>query len=239
MAWGIGNSKYFDKHEQIAIFVSCCDGGSEILNPGGIKSRQLVLSCSCSLILGISKFWILLQPWTDSRFVPCHDGGSEILNPFGIKNRLLFCSVKLWAWGSANSEYFDNHEQIAIFVPCRDGGSEILNPCGIKSRQLVLSCTCSLILGIRNSEYFYNYKQIIVFAPCHDGGSEILNPCGIKNRLPFCSVKLWARGSEILNLSKRESGMGARSLSHEIAQFDGISVLFLVDTTEHFFSPSN
>ena len=95
---------------------------------------------------------------------------------------------------------------------------------------------------VRNSECFYNYKQIIVFAPCHDGGSEILNPCGIKNRLPFCSVKLWARGSEILNLSKKESGMGARSLSHEIAQFDGIrklDVLFLVDTTEHFFSPSN
>ena len=143
--------------------------------------------------LGISKFWILWQPWTDSHLCPLP-----------------------W-WGIRNS-------------------------CGIKSRQLVLSCTCSLILGIRNSEYFYNYKQTIVFVPCHDGGSEILNPCGIKNRLPFCSVKLWARGSEILNLSKKESGMGARSLSHEIAQFDGIrklDVLFLVDTTEHFFSPSN
>ena len=140
--------------------------------------------------------------------------------------------------GIRNSEYFDDHGQISIFVPCRDGGSEILNPCGIKSRQLVLSRSCSLILGIRNSEHFYNYKQIIVFVPCHDGGSEILNPCGIKNRLPFCSVKLWARGSEILNLSKKESGMGARSLSHEIAQFDGVrklDVLFLVDTTEHFF----
>ena len=103
------------------------------------------------------------------------------------------------AWGIRNSEYFDNHEQIAIFVPCRDGGSEILSPCGIKSRKLVLSCSCSLILGIRNSEYFYNHEQIAVFVPCHDGGSEILNPCGIKNRLVFCSVKLWAGGSEIVN----------------------------------------
>ena len=103
------------------------------------------------------------------------------------------------AWGIRNSEYFDNHEQIAIFVPCRDVGSEILSPCGIKSRQLVLSCSCSLIPGIRNSEYFYNQEQIAVFVPCHDGGSEILNPCGIKNRLVFCSVKLWAGGSEILN----------------------------------------
>ena len=54
----------------------------------------------------------------------------------------------------------------------------------------------------------------------------------------FFSVKLWARGSEILNLSRQESAMGARSLSHEIAQFDGIGkldVLFLVDSTEHFF----
>ena len=96
--------------------------------------------------------------------------------------------------------------------------------------------------GIRNSEYFYNHEQIATFVPCHDGGSEILTPCGIKNRLLFCSVKLWARGSEILNLSKKESAMGVRSLSHEIAQFDGIGkldVLFLVDTTEHFFSPSN
>ena len=92
-----------------------------------------------------------------------------------------------------------------MFVPCRDGGSEILNPFGIKSRQLVLSCSCSLILGIRNSEYFYNYEQITVFVPCHDGGSQILNPCGIKNRVLFCSVKLWAGGSEILNLSKKES----------------------------------
>ena len=92
--------------------------------------------------------------------------------------------------------------------------------------------------GIRNSEYFYNHEQIATFVPCHDGGSEILTPCGIKNRLLFCSVKLWARGSEILNLSKKESAMGVRSLSHEIAQFDGIGklhVLFLVDTTEHFF----
>ena len=134
------------------------------------------------------------------------------------------------AWGIRNSEYFDKLEQIAIFVPCRDGGLEILSPCGIKSRQLVLSCGCSLILGIRNSEYFYNYEQTTVFVPGHDGGSEILNPCGIKNRLLFCSVKLWAGGSEILNLSKKENAMGARSLSHEIAQ-----LLFLVDSTEHFF----
>ena len=76
--------------------------------------------------------------------------------------------------------------------------------------------------GIRNSEYFYNYEQIAVFGLCHDGGSEILTPSGIKNRLLFCSVKLWAGGSEILNLSKKESAMGVRSLSHEIAQFDGI-----------------
>ena len=85
--------------------------------------------------------------------------------------------------------------------------------------------------GIRNSEYFYNHEQIATFVPCHDGGSEILTPCGIKNRLLFCSVKLWARGSEILNLSKKESAMGVRSLSHEIAQFDGIGklvVLFLL-----------
>ena len=96
-----------------------------------------------------------------------------------------------------------------------------------------LSC-----LGVRNSEYFYNHEQRAVFVPCHDGGSEILNPCGIKKRLLFCSVKLWTGGSEILNLSKEESAMGARSLSHEIAQFDGIrklDVLFLVDTTERFF----
>ena len=103
---------------------------------------------------------------------------------------------------------------------------------------VTVSCSCVLILGIRNSEYFYNHEQITVFVPCHDGGSEILNPCGIKNRLLFCSVKLWAGGSEILNLSKKESAMGARSLPHEIEQFDGIGkldVLFLVDTTEHFF----
>ena len=70
--------------------------------------------------------------------------------------------------GIRNSEYFDKHEQIAMFLPCRDGGSEILNHCGIKIRQLILSCSCSLILGIRNSEYFYNYEQITVFVPCHD-----------------------------------------------------------------------
>ena len=96
--------------------------------------------------------------------------------------------------------------------------------------------------GIRNSEYFYNSEQIAVFVLCHDGGSEILTSSGIKNRLLFCSVKLWAGGSEILNLFKKESAMGVRSLSHEIAQFDGIGkldVLFLVDTTEHFFSPYN
>ena len=36
--------------------------------------------------------------------------------------------------------------------------------------------------------------------------------------------------------------MGARSPSHKIAQFDGtgkLDVLFLVDSTEHFFSPFN
>ena len=41
-----------------------------------------------------------------------------------------------------------------------------------------------------------------------------------------------------MNIFKKESAMGARSLPHEIAQFDGIGkldVLFLVDTTEHFF----
>ena len=96
--------------------------------------------------------------------------------------------------------------------------------------------------GIRNFEYFYNHEQIAVFVLCHDGGLEILTPCEIKNRLLFCSVKLWAGGSEILNLFKKESAMGARFLSREIAQFGGIGKLdvsFLVDTTEHFFSPSN
>ena len=76
------------------------------------------------------------------------------------------------------------------------------------------------------------------FVPCRDGGSEILNPCGIMNRLPFCSVKLWAGGSEIPNLSNKESAIGARSLLHEIVQFDGIGKLdamFLVDSSEHFF----
>ena len=41
-----------------------------------------------------------------------------------------------------------------------------------------------------------------------------------------------------MNLCKKESAMGVRSLSHEIAQFGGIGkldVLLLVDTTEHFF----
>ena len=98
--------------------------------------------------------------------------------------------------------------------------------------------------GIRNSEYFYNYEQIAVFVLCHDGGSEILTPSGIKNRLLFCSVKLWAHGSEILNLSKKESAMGVRSLSHEIAQFDGIgkffwTCCFLWTQLNTFFSPSN
>ena len=48
------------------------------------------------------------------------------------------------------------------------------------------------------------------------------------------------RNSESLQERKRNGPV--RSLSHEIAQFDGIGkldVLFLVDTTEHFFSPSN
>ena len=98
--------------------------------------------------------------------------------------------------------------------------------------------------GIRNSEYFYNYEQIAVFGLRHDGGSEILTPFGIKNRLLFCSVKLWAGGSEILNLSKKESAMGVRSLSHEIAQFDGIekffwTCCFLWTQLNTFFSPSN
>ena len=95
---------------------------------------------------------------------------------------------------------------------------------------------------IRNSENFDNHEKIAIFVPCRDEGSEILNPCGMKNRLLFRSVKLWAGGWEIQNLSKKESAMGARSLSHEIAQFDGIGifdVLFLVYSTEHFFSPSN
>ena len=34
--------------------------------------------------------------------------------------------------GIRNSEYFYNHEHIAVFVPCRDGGLEILNPCEIQ-----------------------------------------------------------------------------------------------------------
>ena len=45
-------------------------------------------------------------------------------------------------------------------------------------------------------------------------------------------------GQGIRNSESLQSGMGARSLSHEIAQFDGIrklDVLFLVDTTERFF----
>ena len=53
--------------------------------------------------------------------------------------------------------------------------------------------------GVRNSDYFDKHEQIVIFVPYRDGRSEILNPCGIKNRLLFCSVKLWARGSEILN----------------------------------------
>ena len=97
--------------------------------------------------------------------------------------------------------------------------------------------------GIRNSEYFYNSEQIAVFVLCHDGGSEILTSSGIKDRLLFCSIKLWAGGSEILNLSKKESAMGVRSLSHEIAQFDGIGKLdvfcFLWTQLNTFFSPSN
>ena len=172
-----------------------------------------LLSC-----LGGQKFWILWQAWTDIHFCPLP-----------------------W-WGIRNSEYSDNHEQISIFVPCRDWESEILNPCGIKVDSwfcsVTVSCSCFLILGIRNSEYFYNHEQIAVFVPHHDGGSEILNPCGIKNRLLFCSVKLWAGGSEILNLSKKESAIGARSPPHEFTQFDRIGklhVLLLVDTTEHFF----
>ena len=54
-------------------------------------------------------------------------------------------------------------------------------------------------MGIRNSEYFDDHEQISIFVPCRDWGSKILNPWGIKNRLLFCSVKLWAGGSEILN----------------------------------------
>ena len=76
--------------------------------------------------------------------------------------------------------------------------------------------------GIRNFEYFYNHEQIVIRVPCRDGASEILTPCEIKNRLLFCSVKLWAGGSEILNLFKKESAMGARFLSREITQFGGI-----------------
>ena len=153
MAWGIRNSEHFDNHEQIAIFVPCRDGGSEILNPCGIKSRQLVLSCSCSLILGIRNSEYFYSHGQIAVFVPCHDGGSESLNPCGMQ----------MGRGIRNSEYFDNHEQIAMFVPCRDGGSEILNHCGIKIRQLVLSCSRSLILGIRNSKYV---EQITFFVPC-------------------------------------------------------------------------
>lgn len=117
------------------------------------------------------------------------------------------------------------------------GGSKILKPCGVMSRQLFLSC--NPIRGrseILNT--FKNFEQIAFFVPCRDGGSEILNPCGIMNRLPFCSVKLWAGGSEIPNLSNKESAIGARSLLHEIVQFDGIGKLdamFLVDSSEHFF----
>ena len=88
---------------------------------------------------------------------------------------------------------------------------------------------------------FKNFEQIAFLVPCRDGGSEILNPCGIMNRLSFCSVKLWAGGSGIPNLSNKESAIGARSLLHEIVQFDGIGKLdamFLVDSSEHFFFSS-
>ena len=98
-------------------------------------------------------------------------------------------------------------------------------------------------LGIRNSEYFYNHEQIAVFVLCHDGGSENLTP-GIKNRLLFCPIKLWAGGSEILNLSKKESAMGARSLSHEFVPFELMELenwmyFFLWTQLNTFFSPSN
>ena len=56
------------------------------------------------------------------------------------------------------------------------------------------------------------------------------------NRLQFCFDELWAWGSEILNLPKKESEIGAWSLLREIAEFDGIgklNVLFLEDSTEH------
>ena len=53
--------------------------------------------------------------------------------------------------------------------------------------------------GIRNSKYLDDHEQISIFVPCRDWGSKILNPWGIKNRLLFCSVKLWAGGSEILD----------------------------------------
>ena len=58
------------------------------------------------------------------------------------------------------------------------------------------------------------------------------------NRLQFCSDELWAGGSEILNVSKKESAIGAWSLLREIKEFGGIGkldVLFLEDSTEHFF----
>ena len=83
--------------------------------------------------------------------------------------------------------------------------------------------------GIRNSEYFYNNEHIAVFVPCRDGGSEfwILVEFGI-NRLQFCSDELWAGGSEILNLRKKESPIGAWSLLREIEEFDGIGKLDVV-----------
>ena len=69
MGRGIRNSEYFDDHGQISIFVPCRDGGSEILNPCGIKNRLLF----CSV-----KLWA---------------GGSEILNTLTTMDRYPFLSL--------------------------------------------------------------------------------------------------------------------------------------------------
>ena len=117
--------------------------GSGILNSCRIINRQLFLSFY--LVWreeGYQKFWILLEPWTDSRFCPVRRWGSAIMNPFRRTNRWLFCSDELWTrW----SEFLNRLNALGIRNP------EFLN-----DRQLSLFCI--LTRGVRNSEYFQNYK---------------------------------------------------------------------------------
>ena len=108
-------------HWGIRIFESLSHLGSEILTSWRIINRQLFLSCyRIWCWKGVQKFWILLEPWTDSRFCPVRCWGSEILSAFRIIDcfALISCGLRdknFWmSWSLGGSEILNSFKNIVL-----------------------------------------------------------------------------------------------------------------------------